>query len=207
MVERLEKRINFALSKIGAEPYVSPKEQIDSLNLGMKEITSPESETETETEKNPFKDELKLFCQYYHDFTCKDNATINVNKNKYECKEILKDYTGNCVNGQSANLQNAKNKLDEFYNELIDKINDKQNTILNIDVKNLEEIQSAYNKYQELQTNMNEHYTDTVLIDNKNYIMNSKLNYSSSTTKLYAFVIVLLVCANIAFYIKMLKNN
>ena len=124
-----------------------------------------------------------------------------------KCKDILKNYPSSCNNGVPSNLQEAKKKLDDLYSNLIDIINEKQNTILNINIKNVDEIQDAYSEYQELQNNMNEHYTDTVLIDNKNNILNSKLNSSSSSIKLYAFAIVLLVCANIAFYIKFLKNN
>lgn len=205
MVERLEKRINFALSNIGAEVYVSPKQQLENLSIGMKE-DEPQMLKSAE-EKIPHYDELKIFCQYYNDFTCTDTATVKIEKKQYKCKDILKNYPSSCNNGVPSNLQEAKKKLDDLYSNLIDIINEKQNTILNINIKNVDEIQDAYSEYQELQNNMNEHYTDTVLIDNKNNILNSKLSSNSSSIKLYAFAIVLLVCANIAFYIKFLKNN
>ena len=205
MVERLEKRINFALSKIGSELYVSPKQQLDNLSIGI-EADDP-SILKSAEEDIPHYDELKLFCQYYNNFTCTDTATVKIEKKQYNCKDILKNYTSTCENGVSANLEEAKKNLDDLYTNLIETINEKQNTILNINIKNVDEIHDAYTEYQKLQNNMNEHYTDTVLIDNKNYIMNSKLSYNSNSIKLYAFAIVLLVCANIAFYIKFLKNN
>lgn len=202
MVDRLEKQLNNTLQELGKEPILSLEEKLEkekrNLELGISEDAINNSKPE-----KPINEDLIKFCQLYYEHTCKQ-PTFGKD-NRYKCEDVL---TTEFINSSQCKQNGSKNsdKLNEFYNELIENIENFKKNTYNIDIKNIEDIEDKYKRYQVLQTDINEHYQDNMLIDNRLNIINSKLNNSLNSIKMYSILIVFLVCLNIAFYVIFLKN-
>jgi hypothetical protein len=202
MVERLEEKLNKTLQELGKDPILSLEEKLEKEKMNL-ELGINETKDNSKPEK-PINEDLIKFCQLYYEHTC--NQPTFGKDNRYKCQDVL---TTEFINSSNCNQNGSKksDKLDDFYGELIESIENLKKNTYNIDIKNIEDIEDKYKRYQVLQTDINEHYQDNMLIDNRLNIINSKLNNSLNSIKLYSMLIVFLFCLNIAFYVIFVQNK
>jgi len=190
-MEELENKIQTAYDKLGINNDDSYS------NLEKKIENKLENKLETKIDKSQISnyDLLNQFCSEYHNFAC-EQAPICIEK------KINTYSTSACDSrGDSSNLEG-------LYKLIVNKINNLKTEVVNEnnDINNGKLIKSEYGVYQDSQTKINTQHNDNILINEKNNIMDIKINNNLNKLKMYSLVVILLTILNIGFYILILKK-
>jgi hypothetical protein len=178
----LQTKINESYDRL----KINPNEKNDLILL----------EEEEPSIKNNFNsDDMINYCNTY--FSCFDSKIPTLCKNNNIRPQLI---IGHNLNDTSY--------LDLLYDELLEKIDMLQQK-MNIKKDNLQMgyLTDLYTKYKNKETNLNKQTKDTMFINTKNNIIQSKYTHELNKMKIYAFLIIILLIINIWFYNTFLQNK